>query len=422
MTRSGVGARVGNARWAIPIALLVSLFVAFLDRLNLSQALPLLGEHYGWSTSELGDYGGKLLGVFYVGYGISNIVLTPLAARFGARRSLLTIVCLFSLFTGLGAPASASLGLFVATRFLLGVGEGVHFPMMATVTKRWFPLHERSRANGLWGMGAMLATILTPVLVVPISVHYGWQTMLLVCSVAGLFVSFPVLYFFVYDTPRVAPYLKEPEIAYIESKLQLEDALSSDEASRSYLRDPNFYLALAGGILNNFCAFGVLNWLPTYFVRVKGLDFVNLPYASSSPYIVGVLSIPIYALLGDRFNRRVLMAGLGFLGTSLSVYAATVAPTVVLTLLGFMAGTACQTAYLSQEFVILQRILPAHAISKASGVYNGLCVLLGAVGGTVFIGQIVSITGTFQAGMISIVIAALLGSVTMFTLSRRLKY
>ena len=63
--------------------------------------------------------------------------------------------------------ASQVLLLFMATRVLLGLAEGVHFPMMSQLTKTWFPLHERSRANGLWVAGIYLAVLSAPLALVP---------------------------------------------------------------------------------------------------------------------------------------------------------------------------------------------------------------------------------------------------------------
>ena len=43
----------GNRRWIIPAVLMVSLFVAFIDRLNLAYAMPYMGEYYGWTPEEI---------------------------------------------------------------------------------------------------------------------------------------------------------------------------------------------------------------------------------------------------------------------------------------------------------------------------------------------------------------------------------
>ena len=137
-------------RWQLVLVFMVTLFVGFMDRINITFALPLMAEEYGWAEAETRRYGSLLMGLFYGAYGLANILLSPIAARFGPRRSLLTIVCLWSLYTAIGAWVSQWLMLLLASRILLGLSEGVHVPMMTTATKTWFPLEERARANSIW--------------------------------------------------------------------------------------------------------------------------------------------------------------------------------------------------------------------------------------------------------------------------------
>jgi len=413
--------RVGNARWMVPIALLVSLMIAFLDRLNIGYALPQIAEDFNWTDKEIGANGQMLLGAFYVSYGVSNILFTPLAARFGPRKSLIGIVVLFSTFTALGAPAATlGMGAFVVTRVLLGLGEGVHFPMMSTVTKRWFPIHERSRANGIWIAGAMLATILAAPILTTIIVLFGWKAMLVITGILGMLVTIPFLTVFVYDTPGESPHLTQPEVEYIESGLERDTPV--DSGSWAFLRTPVFYLALSGGVLNNYCVYGIVNWLPTYFTRAKDVPFENLWYAAMLPYAVGVLSIGCFSYLGDRFNRRILTAAGGFFIASISVFLATQAPNLLLLVVAFSFATFFQTSYTSQEFAIIQRILPTEVISKGVGVYNGTAMLIGGVGGSMLPGAILSATGNYDYAMFSIVGATALGCVGMIVLSRVVRY
>jgi MFS family permease len=91
--------------------------------------------------------------------------------------------------------------LFFATRILLGLGEGVHWPMNSQLIKNWFPVQERSRANGMWTAGIIVSFLIAPVILVPIIDHFGWKFMLVSAGLAGMAVTLPLLYFFIYDTP-----------------------------------------------------------------------------------------------------------------------------------------------------------------------------------------------------------------------------
>ena len=365
------------------------------------------------------DKGGMLLSWFFVAYGLSNLLLSGFASRLGARRSMILLVASFSVFTMLGAPLSYSLPLFIVSRICLGIGEGVHFPMMNSVTKFWFPVHERSRANAIWVFGSTLALVTMPLYLVPIIDHFGWRAMLVGCGLLGGLVTIPLLLLFIFDKPRDAPWLSESELAYIEQNLESDAPMP---ASWSFLRTPVFWLATAGAILNNYCIYGIMNWLPMYFVKARNIDFSQLAIAASLPYVAGFVSFVLYAYLGDRTNRRITIAGIGFLGAAISIYLATVAPNLPLTIAAFSCGTFFQTAYVSQEFAILQRLLPGEIIGKAAGVYQGFSVLVGAWGGTRMLGKFVDWTGSYDLALYSVVAATVLGALAMLGLSRFVRY
>jgi len=205
------GKKAGRARWAMAVILHLSVLIAYLNRLNLSFALPVMAREFGWDVAQVGQYGGTLLSVFFIGYGAAGMALSPLAAHFGPRRSLLTIFLLFSCLTIAGAPLGAWIAAFAASRLLLGVVQGVHFPMMTALTKDWFPINERSRGTGIFVSGLVFAPLLAPVLLVPVVESYGWRIMFAGVGLLGILIGLPLLWFFVFDTPRKSPWMSEAE-------------------------------------------------------------------------------------------------------------------------------------------------------------------------------------------------------------------
>ncbi|RPI93180.1 MAG: MFS transporter, partial [Spirochaetales bacterium] len=128
-------AKIGRVRWQIPLILMVTVFIGYLDRGNINLALPKIAETYGWTKAQTGEYGGLLMSIFYIAYGLANIFISPLGEKFGPRKSLLCIVVLWSIFTALGGVLVLLFVPFIITRVFLGLSEGIHFPMMNTLTK-----------------------------------------------------------------------------------------------------------------------------------------------------------------------------------------------------------------------------------------------------------------------------------------------
>ncbi len=408
----------GRRRWWVPAALFASLLIGYVNRMDISFALSAMAEEFSWSSAQVGRYGGILLGLFFFCYGLSNMLLSPLAARLGPRKSLIVITIGFSAATMLGAPLGGSILTFGIARGLLGIAQGPHVPMMNTVTHHWFPPGERSRANGIWISGMVLAPLIAPVILAPVIGAFGWRTMFLLVGLCGAGLAAPLLWLFVYDAPCQSPWLRRSEVAHIEA--QYEPVM--DKEDWAFLKLPDFWLALVGGILNNFCVFGIMFWLPVYFTEGRGLPFADLWYAASLPYVVGVAGIAVMAVLGDAANCRALIAGIGFTLTAAAVYLAAMTPSLPLAIVCFAAGVFFQTAYGAQEFALLQRILPRNTISRGAGVYNGIAVLLGGCGSSIAVGESVSMTGSYTAGLLLIVGCSLAAAATLYVLARRLNY
>ena len=69
-------------------------------------------------------------------------------------------------------------------------------------------------------------------------------------------------------------------------------------------------------------------------------------------------------------------------------------------------------------FALSLQILPARAVASGVGVFNGIGNIVGALS-PVAIGALIAHTGSFDAGLMVLVGATILGSATMIPLVRR---
>ncbi len=401
-------------RWRVPIVLGITVLINYFDRNNLSLALPRLAQDFGWSDRQVGSKGELLLAAFFLSYGLSNILLSPLAERFGPKRSVMVAIGAFSLVTILSAPLGYSFTALIVLRLLLGVAEGVHIPMLSAITSRWFLPRERSRANAIWGSGILLSTAIAPLIIVPLIQVLNWRITFAVLGVGGMLVSIPLVYFLVQDRPPYQDWQDTVAIATHEA--------ASKTPLSSYSRDRRFWLAVVGGSLNAFCAFGLLNWLPIYFNRDKGIDFEQLGWPLALIFTTGIVGIILMAYLGDKLQQRTQLAGIGFLVAGGLVYLASTTNRLDLVVLYFAIAVFCQSAYGAQEYAIIQHILPGDRVGAGTGLYNGLSILFGGVGGSLIPGSIVAATGNFDFGILSIVAGAWIASIVMFMLARMIRY
>lgn len=382
-------------RWRLAYVLMVSLFVGYLDRMNISLAVPLIAIEHGWSDEELTRNGELLFSLFYVGYGLANIFLSPLAARIGPRLSLIIIVILWTLFTAMGAFVSQFILVLAATRVLLGVAEGVHFPMMNMLTKAWFPPDERGRANSIWISGLFLAVLLAPVILVPLMHAFGWRIGFWGLGLAGLVITLPLILRMVHNRPELDPRITEQERVHIEQGTAgevLAETGKSGEAPgrvRRLFTNPTFILLLSAGILNNVVALGLVSWLPSYFVRTRGVAYEDLSWIISLPFAGSILGVWIWSNLGDRFSNRALIAAIGYLAAGGFIFVSLTSATLWVVVAFFALAVFMTSAWVAAEFALLQRALPSKTLGADSGLYNGLSTMIGGGLGPVVVSAIV---------------------------------
>ena len=372
--------------WHIPIIFAVTFIIHHMDRNAIAYALPNIAKEFHWTDQQTGDWGQYLLGAFFLTFGLAQIAFSGLAERFGAKRSMIAAIIGFSCVSMAVGPLGGSLLALVGLRLLLGLAESVHVPMMGVITARNFPKDKRATANSIWNVGLIVATALSSVILVPLMVAFGWRATFVIIGASGLLIGAPLVYLFVRDNGM---------------------AKASTPATRVTFRSrPGYWLYVAVGVLNAFAGFGILGWLPTYFVRAKGVDFAALGWPLSIVFTTGVVGTLVLAGIGDRLNKRIAIASIGFFCASallcLAIRAETLAGLVAL----FAAAVFCQSAFQAQEHATVQALAGDKDVGAATGVYNGISLLIGGVVGSVVPGAVVSVTGNFDYALLAIAIAA----------------
>ena len=382
--------------WHIPAILAVTTFIHYLDRNNLAIVLPELARSFGWSDREVGQYGEWILGAFYVSFGLTQIFLSPYAERWGLRRSLLASVVGFSVVTLLFYPLGKWVPAIVLLRFLLGAAESVHMPTNSAMVSRYFPPSHRARANSVYVGGILAALMAGPWIIIPLAERLGWRATFLVLGSAGLLVSVPLILRFIPSehAGRLSP-LHPPAISWRE-------ALKGYGAPRPAF----FWLYVAAGAANAFCIFGMLNWLPSYLHRYHGIPFDALSGPLFSVFLAGIVGLFGWAFLGDRMGQRLPLAAVGLLLAGICVWLTAYTDSTFIIMGLLVLGVFFQSSYNAQEFATLQSMVWAHRVGAASGLYNGLTVLMGGVGGSFIPGTLITITGSFPIAILSIAFGA----------------
>ena len=115
-------------RFVIVFCLFIGIFIAYLDRVNVSVLAandPFLIE---MGIKGLPVQIGMMMSVFLAAYGVANVVLSPLGDYLGPRKSMMLCIGLWTVSLFMGGIAS-TFTMIIASRVLLGIGEGAYYPL-----------------------------------------------------------------------------------------------------------------------------------------------------------------------------------------------------------------------------------------------------------------------------------------------------
>lgn len=293
-------------RWGLISWLFVLSAVAFLDRVNISIAGPLLGEAYKLNNVQLG----YVYSSFLWGYAIFQTPGGRLADRFGPRIILLLGVIWWGIFSILTASVPTGLRfsvlLLIVIRFALGAGEAVIYPASNQFVSRWIPAGERGVANGLIFAGVGAGAGLTPPLIAFVIFHYGWRMSFVVCAAIGLLAGL-VWYFISRDTPAAHPKVSRRELDLIQSGLPIQTKAPGKDKLLPWsvvLKSKDVVAVTLSYFSFGYVAWIFFSWFFTYLKQVRGLDLKSSALYSMLPFIAMALTSPLGGLLTDRLTKK----------------------------------------------------------------------------------------------------------------------
>jgi putative MFS transporter len=146
---------------------------------------PLLGTEFGLSPGQKGLVATANL----IGMAVGAVAWGTVADRIGRKKAFSITLLIFALFSVLGA-LSPSIEIFLALRFLAGVGLGGCIPVDYAIVSEFSPRKQRGRVlaamDGWWPVGTTLAGV-SATLLVPVSGNWRWMLVLMILPALLLF-------------------------------------------------------------------------------------------------------------------------------------------------------------------------------------------------------------------------------------------
>lgn len=166
--------------WPVVLMLACSL-LSYMDRQILAVLSPMILADLKLNAQRYSE----ILSAFSIAYMVGNPVWGMILDRIGLRNGMTFAVALRTLACGAHATLYSFFG-FAGARLALGFGEGATFPGGLRTASDWLPAKQQSRGMAIAYSGGSLGAILTPIIVTPIAIAYGWRAAFIVTAVGSL--------------------------------------------------------------------------------------------------------------------------------------------------------------------------------------------------------------------------------------------
>jgi MFS family permease len=407
--------RMHSQRWLhiIPVAFIMYT-IAFIDRTNVSLALPSMSRALHMNPTQAGG----AAGVFFWGYVLLQIPGGHLAQRWSAKRFVAIALIMWGICS-VGCGLIQTWQQFLVMRFLLGVAEGGVWPAVLVLLSHWFPQGERARANAYWMLCLPIAVILSSPLSGWILGRWNWRV-LLIAEGALPFLWLIIWWTFIDDYPKKAGWITAEERSYLEATL-LEESRGLDSTRpapffKALLR-PTVLAMVAVYLMQNFGNYGYLFWLPSVLGNAQKMSNLRVGVLTAIPYIVTAIGMVLVSRHSDKHRER-----RGHVGSGLAWAGICMIVSILLSgrfpSMGFAAISlvgAGSYGMLGPFWAIPTETLPRSVSGPAMGMVNALGNL-GGYFGPLAVGYVFHRTGDFRYAFALLSLAYLTGAALTFLL------
>ncbi|WP_322025578.1 MFS transporter [Burkholderia sp. BCC1977] len=399
-------------RWFMVGLAFIAIVTNYMDRANLSVALPYMNADLHLSAAE----SGFILGAFFWTYAAFQIPAGALVDRLGARVVFAGAVIWWSAFTIATAFVRSGAGL-LGLRLMLGAGEAGAFPAATKFVERWFPPTERGLATGIYDSGARGGTLIAIPLCTAIIAGFGWKASFIATGLIG-FVWAAVWLLTATEFPSQSRFVNKAEVEHISHGKPDEKISSVRIKWRSLLKSKTIWAMSLGFACQSYVIYFFITWYPTYLVKERGFSLLQLGFFGILPGLLGLVGSWVGGWASDKIAET--RYGLGFgrkvcivvgMALSATIGLAGIVPQAWFALgllsIAFFGVSAATSAILALPADVSPRGSRS-IVGTIAGFQNCIANFAG-LASPVVIGFLKDRTGSFTPGLVSASIVALVG-------------
>ncbi|MFM0441573.1 MFS transporter [Paraburkholderia strydomiana] len=393
---------MGSRNWrkvALIAVIFVAWVVAYADRIVMSTAVIPIAQEFRLNDQERG----YVLGAFYFTYAFMQLGGGWLADRHGAKRVLTACIVMWSVFTALTGMSWSFTSLLVI-RLLFGIGEGGFAPANAVAIAENFEKRERGRVQSLMSSTVFLGNAAGSIFVATVIAAYGWRWTFPALGVCGVMVAAAFVF------------MLEPR-----KRMHVErDSSGTQKRAQcmQLLRNPLTWRVGLIWFCSSTLFLGLQSWMPSYLLKLRGIDIQHIGVASMIPYIVAFFGTNAVGHVIDKAGAqrsRPLMA-CGALLCALFLTLMMTTSSLPLLVLYWTLCIGAFTMVYATVFTVPLKYFPNEHVGSATGLINFGGQMAGFIAPVIMGHLIGAFNGSYVGAFLYLVLSAAIASAIACTL------
>ena len=282
--------KVKGLRWYIIALIAFATVINYIDRSAINIMWPYIYKEFGIADVDNKSALALITTFFMIAYALGQTFTGKLMDAVGTRLGMTISIIGWSVSIALHSLAQ-SLMSFNIFRFLLGFSEAGNWPGATKSNAEWFPAKERAIAQGIFGAGASLGSVVSAPIIALLYIAFGWKMTFVLIAALGLIWVIPWLVINK-AAPEKHPWLTEKERNYIldtDPDTNASVAVAPVLTWKELLKFRNTWGIIMGRFFIDPVWWLFVTWLPTFLKEQFLFDIKQIGAFTWLPYLFAAI-------------------------------------------------------------------------------------------------------------------------------------
>jgi ACS family hexuronate transporter-like MFS transporter len=291
--------KIKGLRWYIIGLIALATVINYIDRSAINIMWPYIYKDFGIADVDNKSALALITTFFMIAYALGQTFTGKLMDAVGTRLGMTLSILAWSVSIALHSFAR-SLASFNIFRFLLGFSEAGNWPGATKSNAEWFPAKERAIAQGIFGAGASMGSVISAPIIALLYIAFGWKMTFVLIAVLGLIWIIP-WWIINKATPDKHSWITQEERDFIADKASGKENLADTAPVLTWkelLKFRNTWGIIMGRFFIDPVWWLFVTWLPTFLKEQFMFDIKQIGSFTWVPYLFAAVG----GLLGGYYS------------------------------------------------------------------------------------------------------------------------